>query len=301
MTKRDPTKTQERPPVFAPAAGADPNGRSSERELRPASLKALESLVDKIFFRLTPEEWGTIADDWFGLLEEWQLLHPDKLPAELNAGGCSPAESASDTPRNELDFALRLFAEDPTALAAHRAVYGEEAVLAFIAITDQFSAGRADSLVRLLTKAYSALHEGHTRARDALRERTGALEEANRFRQKAKPELEARARQKAALDNGGRANGAAENRKRKAVHVGVVSRLYDECIKEHQNWPLKRIAQYIYDNGQLKKNKKGDPIKAGTIESILKALRRGRRQELYAPKSRPQIHAEPARSTQVHV
>ena len=294
MTKRHPTKTQEQPPVVAPAAGADPNGSSSELVLRPASLKALESLVDEIFLRLTSDNWGPIADDWFALLDEWQLLHPDKLPAEPNARGRSP-DPASAAPRNHVEFALRLFAEDHSALAVHRAIYGEETVLAFIAFVDGFNAGRADSLVLILTKVYCALLERYTRARDTVRVRTGKLEEANRLQDEAKRDVEARRRQKAALDNGGRANGAAGNRRRRAAHEAIVSRLYDQYVEGHPNWPLKTMAHHIYETGQLKK-KNGKPISHGTIEDMLEAIRRSRQEALAAQEERVRIPAAPARS-----
>ena len=231
-----PTKAKEQARVVPSTAGPDPL-RSSELVLRPASLKALESLVDEIFFELiAPQDWGPLADDWFALLEERKLRHSERLPKEPAARGASRAAHISNAPRNDLDFALTLFAENLEALATHRVNYGEEVVLAYIAFVDGFNAGRADSLVLLLTRAYSALLKRYTRARDDAREKTAKLEDADRFQQEATAELDARRRQKAALDKGGRANGAAENRKRKAAHEAVISRLYAQCIEENPNW-----------------------------------------------------------------
>jgi hypothetical protein len=292
-----------------PSSTCSQDNKSSEAvaldlTIRPIRILALESFIKEALGDLPMEDRLEIARQCTLVFEEWRDILVAEVPADfaqhkdltIEEIACASesvlkVETDWNPIHNNIDLVRTLLDEGYAPLVDLASKYSRLGVLAVSALIDPVQAGRADSLIYLVTLIQRSLVDRLIWAKQQFFRLYGwGVEELliplQHQRDVMLPAVLATEKQRAALEKAA-PKGAAANKARAAAARAQWRKIAWDLFERNHAWGVKDVVQRIHDTDR---QLGGRTYSAATIRRAIKGVRqewrkdfeaRGRRTGLY--------------------
>lgn len=262
---------------------ANDEGAASQVTMRPVRLIVIESLLNDEIADLPDDKRDELRRRSQEVVQDWRACHAEELSREGDRQEDVPIEQLYGTGmgivienqrnalRNNIDVALKLCLEHYPPMSDVVSKFGENAVLASVALSDPRPTGRADSLVYLLillfnkyrhafetskTYAKEMFERAHTEQQEQTEwlwshldaATSGWFTSATQFRDvvyRIAPVLDARRKSNAALSEH-RSRGSQAIKERAAENRRIWRLLAKDMLGRHPTWTIDKLIDFIH-------------------------------------------------------